>query len=88
MINESENIINELESLTINNVGNDMINKFASMTIDDSGNYLISCVTNMTINDARNDLNQANASDTQVQIADNPAGKTHQNLLISRMIRI
>ena len=47
---------------------------------------MISKVTNMTIKDTRNNLNQANASDVQVQFADNPAGKTHQNLLSIRMI--
>ena len=49
---------------------------------------MIHKVAKMTINSVRNNTNQANASGVQVQFADNPAGKTHQNLLISRMIGI
>ena len=42
----------------------------------------------MKINDVGNGLNPDNASDIQVQFADNPSRKTHQNLLSSQMIGI
>ena len=49
---------------------------------------MIHKVAKMTINSVRNNTNQANASGVQVQFADNPAGKTHQNLFSSQMIGI
>ena len=44
MRNKSDNIINEVENLTINNVGNNLIEKVAYMKINDAGNDLIGCV--------------------------------------------
>ena len=71
--NESEDMLNKAANLTIN-VGNE--------------NDIIKKVANMTINDVKYNLNQENASDVQVQFADDPARKTHQILLIGPMIRI
>ena len=73
------------------NVVNDnyLINKFANLTIKTGNeNNLIDKVANMTIKNVGNDLNREKASDVQVQFADGPSGKTHQNLLSSRMIGI
>ena len=77
MRNKRDNLINEVENLTINDVGNNMIEKVANMTIDNAGNYLIFCIADMTINDARNILKQEGASDAQIQFSDDLAGKTH-----------
>ena len=79
--------MDKVANLTIN-VGNNknMINKVTNLTINvGNENNMINKLANMTINDIANDLNQANASGVQVQFSDNPAGKTHQNLLSSRM---
>ena len=74
--------------MTINDVKNYLVNKVANMTIKNARNDLIGCVTNMTINDFAIYLFHVNVSDAKVQFADNPARKTHQNLLSSQMIRI
>ena len=39
--NEIENLINEVENLTINDVGNNIINKVSNLTINDAGKNLI-----------------------------------------------
>ena len=74
--------------MTINDVGNNLIVKVVNITINDVRTNLIGYVKNLTIKDVRNDLNGANTSDLQVQLADNPAKKTHQNLLSSQNIGI
>ena len=75
MRNKRDNLINEVENLTINDVGNNLIKKVANMTIYNSVNCLIVCIVDMTINYARKNLKQENASDAQIQFSDDPAGK-------------
>ena len=68
---------------------NDIIDEVANLKINARNkNNLINEVVNMTINDVRNGLNWANASDVQVQFADDPDRKTHQSLLSIRVIGI
>ena len=57
MKNNSENIINEVEHLTINDVRINLINKVSNMTGNDSRNDMIGFIVNMTINYIRNYLN-------------------------------
>ena len=86
--NKSDNLIDKVQNLTINNVGNDLIEKVANLTINDIGNNLIDKVTNLTINGVGNDSNRAIASDVQVQFLGDSAGISHQNLFSGRMIGI
>ena len=88
--NDSGDLNDKVEKLTIN-VGNknNLIDKVANLKINARNeNYLIDKLANMTINDVRNDLNRSNASEVQVQFVDDRDGKTHQDLLSSRMIKI
>ena len=88
--NDSGDLNDKVEKLTIN-VGNknNLIDKVANLKINARNeNYLIDKLANMTINDVRNDLNRSNASEVQVQFVDDRDGKTHQDLLSSRMVKI
>ena len=89
-INKSENLIEKVANLTINNeVGNDLIEKVVNFTINNEvANNLIDKVTNMTIKNVGNDLNGENASDLQVQFAGNTGTIPHQNLLSIQKIVI
>ena len=86
--NKTEDLIDKVENLVINNIGNYLIEKFATSTINYTGNNLINKVTSLTISDVRNHLNRSNGSDTQVQFAGDSAGIFHQNLFSRRMISI
>ena len=55
------------------------------MTIDNAGNDLVGCIAKMTIKNVRDNLNRANASDSQVQFVDDTAGNNHQNVLSIRI---
>ena len=88
MRNQSDNIINGVKILKTKNVGNDLIEKIVNITIKVTRKYLIGCIENLTINDSGNNFNRENVSEIQVQFADDPDGKTHQNLFSSRMIDI
>ena len=88
MRNQSDNIINGVKILKTNNVRNDLIEKVVNIKIKVTRKYLIGCIENLTINDSGNNFNRENVSEIQVQFADDPDGKTHQNLFSSRMIDI
>ena len=63
----SEDLINKVTNLTINDAENNLINKVANLTINNVGNNIINKVANLTINDIRNYSNRATASGVQVQ---------------------
>ena len=86
--NKSENLINKVANLTINDAENNLINEFANLTINDTGNNIINKSANLTINNVGNDSKGATARDLQVQFAGNSARIFHQNLLSGRMIGI
>ena len=88
MRNQSDNIINGVKILKTNNVRNDLIEKVVNIKIKVTRKYLIGCIENLTINDSGKNFNRENVSEIQVQFADDPDGKTHQNLFSSRMIDI
>ena len=48
--NESEDLIDKVVNLKINNVGNDLIEKFTNLTINVVENNQIGKVANLTIN--------------------------------------
>ena len=81
-------MIEKLDNLTINDVGNELIDKFANLAINDIRNNLINKVANLTINDVVNDSNRAIASDLQLQFAADSVRISHHNLLRGRMIGI
>ena len=86
--NNSDNIINKVANLTINDIRNNIINKVANFKINNIVNNLINKVSNLTINDVVNDSNRATAGDVQVQFSGDLAGIYHQNLLSIREIGI
>ena len=53
-INNSENQINKVTNLTINDIGNGLINGVTNFTIDNIVNNIINKVSKLTINDVRN----------------------------------
>ena len=55
--NESDNIINKVANLTINDVRNNLINKVSKLTINDVRNDRINKVENLTIKGVGNDSN-------------------------------
>ena len=87
-INNSENQINKVTNLTINDIGNGLINGVTNFTIDNIVNNIINKVSKLTINNVRNNSNGATPSDVQVQFADDSSGISHQTLLSGRMIGI
>ena len=86
--NNSDNIINKVANLTINDIRNNIINKVANFKINNIVNNLINKVSNLTINDVVNDSNRAIASDLQLQFAADSVRISHHNLLSGRMIGI
>ena len=75
--NKSEDLISCVANMTINDIRNNLIGKVSTMTIKNVRKNLIGCVTNLTINDVGGDLNRVNASDVQVQFAENPDRNTY-----------
>ena len=65
---EAYNVIADTCSPNINKI-NDMINKVENLKINDIGNNLINKVANLIINDVGNDSNRATVRDVQVQFA-------------------
>ena len=78
IIKESDNIINKVENLTINDVQNCLLNKAKNLTLNNIRNDLIGWVENLTINDAGNNINRSNTIDVQIQLVGDLARKTHQ----------
>ena len=87
-INEIENLINEVEHLTIKAVRNNLINKVANLKTNNFGNDLIKQFANLTMNDVGNDSNRSTTSDVQFQFEGNSDVISSQNLLSVWMIRI
>ena len=89
-IKNSEDLIDKVANLTINNkVVNDMIKIVSNLIINNKvRNDVIDKFKNMTINDVGNDLNGANVSNVQVQFAGDPSVISRQFFFSSRKIGI
>ena len=75
--NQSEDLINKVANLKINDVVNDMIDNVANLKINNVGNNLTDKVANLTINHVRKDSNRATMSDVQVQSTGDLARISH-----------